>query len=176
MCFPQNSSSISSLSSTFSGDQPGPGPHNRLLPLCLLSPSALPLHPRRGWLELPELCFVDLGSNLYSACGCLSYHCPSWDLHCRAFHQPPRGRSYIQVGLEPSFIPQPLLYLPATSSPSGWSRPSPLPHHPDTSQSSPILPDTSRTFEPLQRLLPYPFWGAILPVSPTRGLGTLSTY
>lgn len=93
VCFPQNSSLISSLNSAFSGDQPGPGPHDRLL-LCLLSPSALPLHPQWGWLELPELWFVDLGSSLYSACGCLFCHCPSWDLHCRAFHQPPRGRSY----------------------------------------------------------------------------------
>lgn len=141
------------MSSPFSADQPGPGPRDRLLLLCLLSPSTLPLHPLWGWLQLPGHWFPGLGSSLYSACGYLSCHCPSWDLHRRTFYQPPRG-------LEPGFILWPLPHSPATSSPTGSPG---LPLTPAILiplRSLPIPPVTRRTLEPLWKLLLYPFSGS----------------
>lgn len=108
------------MSSPFPGDQPGPGPHDRLLLLRLLSPSTLPLRPG-GWLGLPGLWFSGSGNSLYPAGGYLSCHCSSWDPHCRTFHQPPRGGA--AGGREPGFLLRPLLHSPATS-PAGSPRPS----------------------------------------------------
>lgn len=167
MCFPQNSSSASFMSSPFSADQPGPGPRDRLLLLCLLSPSTLPLHPPWGWLQLPGRWFPGLGSSLYSACGYLSCHCPSWDLHRRTF-QPPRGRSYRRAWSlvsfsGPFFIPLPrLLPLAVPGLPLTPAILIPL-------SSLPIPPVTRRTLEPLWKLLLYPFSGSHPPCISCQG-------
>ncbi|KAF6313061.1 hypothetical protein mRhiFer1_008586 [Rhinolophus ferrumequinum] len=143
VCFPQNSSSASFTSSPFSVDQPGPGPRDRLLLLCLLSHSTLPLHPLWGWLQLPGHWFSGLGSSLYSACGYLSCHCPSWDLHHRTFPQPPRGRSYRRAWSlvsfsGPFFIPLPrLLPLAVPGLPLTWpSSYLSVPSHPSCHQKN----------------------------------------
>lgn len=168
VCFPQNSSLASFTSSPFSVDQPGPGPRDRLLLLCLLSHTTLPLHPLWGWLRLPGHWF----SGLEAVSVLHVVICPA---------TVPAGICII--GPSPS--------LPgegATGGPGAWFHslaPSSFPchvfshwqsqaflspGHPRTSQFPPIPPVTRRTLEPLWKLLLYPFSGSHPPASLARVL------